>query len=639
MFGKWFGAKQNDDETRRAHTLARIVDESETAFMMVDRDFKVVYMNSASNALLSQHKVAFARRWPGFDPDQMVGSCIDRFHTNPAHQRQMLEQPLTAPFSTEIVIDDITLNLRVTPSLDQNGEHVGSTLEWKDVTEEKLQAERDADFIGQLEAVDRSQARIEFDLQERVLDANQNFLDAMGYTREELLGKPHSTFVGDDPRVIADRQQLWTDLRNGKTRVGVFERVRQDGLTLWLQAAYAPVLDASGKITKIVKVASDITAQKELQTSVEALLEETQSVMYQVSDGDLTVRIEHDYEGNLAGLKTAVNSTLEELNRTIGSIYRVADTVGTGASEISTGNADLSQRTEEQASSLERTATSMSQMTSTVQQNASNAAEANRLAIETREQAESGGAVAEQATGAMGEINVASKRISDIIGVIDEIAFQTNLLALNASVEAARAGEQGRGFAVVASEVRNLAGRSATAAKEIKDLIEDSTRKVEEGSRLVNESGNTLTDIVERVQKVTEIIGNIAHASAEQSDGIAQVGNAVKQMDDLTQQNAALVEEVAAASESLNQEAANLSGLVRKFTVTRGGSQSMHIEAPPVTTPAPTASPTKASPKKPFVERRAADRPWAPPGESSTDKQVLTANLDEPDGENVWESF
>ena len=209
-----------------------------------------------------------------------------------------------------------------------------------------------------------------------------------------------------------------------------------------------------------------------------------------------------------------------------------------GADEISAGNANLSQRTEEQSSSLEETASSMEEMTTTVKQNADNAAQANQLALAARDQAEKGGTVVSQAVSAMAGINEASKKIADIIGVIDDIAFQTNLLALNAAVEAARAGEQGRGFAVVASEVRSLAGRSATAAKEIKELIQDSVRKVEDGSVLVTQSGQTLEKIVASVKKVSDIVAEIAAASREQSSGIEQVNRAVMQMDELTQQNA-----------------------------------------------------------------------------------------------------
>ncbi|MEY4761515.1 MAG: hypothetical protein RLZZ200_1371, partial [Pseudomonadota bacterium] len=262
---------------------------------------------------------------------------------------------------------------------------------------------------------------------------------------------------------------------------------------------------------------------------------------------------------------------VDNMSGVISQVKDAASEVHRGADEISQGNTNLSQRTEEQASSLEETASSMEEMTSTVKQNADNAGQANQLAVAARDQAEKGGAVVAKAVRAMSEINDSSKRIADIIGVIDEIAFQTNLLALNAAVEAARAGEQGRGFAVVATEVRNLAGRSATAAKEIKGLIQDSVKKVDEGSVLVTQSGATLEQIVSAVKKVTDIVAEIAAASQEQSAGIEQVNKAVMQLDELTQQNAALVEQASAASQSMADQARGLNETMARYRVEEGG--------------------------------------------------------------------
>ena len=316
--------------------------------------------------------------------------------------------------------------------------------------------------------------------------------------------------------------------------------------------------------------------------------------------GDFTDKINVDSTNEIGQVLTALQATQKSLGQMVRQAKMAASAVHRGAEEISQGNANLSQRTEEQSSSLEETASSMEEMTSTVKQNADNAGQANQLATAARDQAEKGGAVVGKAVSAMTEINESSKKIADIIGVIDEIAFQTNLLALNAAVEAARAGEQGRGFAVVATEVRSLAGRSATAAKEIKDLIQDSVRKVEDGSALVTQSGQTLEQIVASVKKVSDIIAEIAAASREQSSGIEQVNKAVMQMDEMTQQNAALVEEATAASQSMAEQASELNTLMERYRIADGGHAPVAV----------AAAPERA------VERRKASRPWNGPKHS-----------------------
>jgi methyl-accepting chemotaxis protein len=290
-------------------------------------------------------------------------------------------------------------------------------------------------------------------------------------------------------------------------------------------------------------------------------------VVETIAGGDLTGEIAISSKDEIAQLLETMQKMQTRLTEVIGTIKTGAETVSESAEAISQGNTDLSQRTEEQASSLQETASSMEEMTATVTQNADSAGQANTLASRAREQAEKGGQVVSKAVAVMGEINTASKKIADIISVIDEIAFQTNLLALNAAVEAARAGEQGRGFAVVASEVRNLAQRSATAAKEIAALIKDSVEKVDEGSQAVNESGSTLQEIVNSVKAVSEIIAEITAASNEQSVGIQQVSKAIAQLDQVTQQNAMLVEQATTASHSLHYQARDMKELVGFFKV------------------------------------------------------------------------
>ncbi len=326
-------------------------------------------------------------------------------------------------------------------------------------------------------------------------------------------------------------------------------------------------------------------------------------------EGDLTRRLQTSGRDEVAQLAAGFNKFADKIQDLVGQIKEAAESINTSSSEISAGNTNLSQRTEEQASSLEETASSMEEMTSTVKQNADNANQASQLATGAREHAEKGGEVVSNAVSAMDAINASSKKIVDIISVIDEIAFQTNLLALNAAVEAARAGEQGRGFAVVAGEVRNLAQRSAEAAKEIKDLIQDSVGKIQQGSELVNASGQTLDEIVVSVKKVTDIVSEIAAASQEQSSGIEQVNKAVMQMDEMTQQNAALVEEAAAASRSLDEQAEGLAGLVRQFKVDDRGRAT------------PRAAPQARAPEPPAP----AQRSMASAGQASTPRSSARA--------------
>ena len=306
---------------------------------------------------------------------------------------------------------------------------------------------------------------------------------------------------------------------------------------------------ASGQVTVSPESSA---AQTRLAEQVQRAAAATRETVEAAAQGDLRRRLDTALDSTgLRSMAEDINSLLDNISAMVAEIKATSAQARRAAEEISSGNENLSQRTGEQSSSLEETASSMEQMTTTVKQNADNASQANQLALAARGQAEKGGVIVNQAITAMSEINQASRKIADIIGVIDEIAFQTNLLALNAAVEAARAGEQGRGFAVVASEVRSLAGRSATAAKEIKGLIQDSVRKVEDGSARVSQSGHTLEEIVASVKKVSDIVAEIAAASREQSVGIEQVNRAVMQMDELTQQNATLVEQATAAARNM----------------------------------------------------------------------------------------
>ena len=342
-----------------------------------------------------------------------------------------------------------------------------------------------------------------------------------------------------------------------------------------------------------------------------------------IAGGDLGTRLDQDGSGEQALLMRAMQEMNDKLVTMIVDVRSGSDTISSGAGEIASSSTDLSARTEQQAASLEETASSMEELTSTVKQNADHAHQASMLAVSASEVAVKGGEVVSEVVGTMASINESSRRIAEIIGVIDGIAFQTNILALNAAVEAARAGEQGRGFAVVASEVRNLAQRSAAAAREIKELIDDSVDKVAAGTQLADKAGNTMNEVVASVKRVTEIIGEIAAASAEQTTGIEQVNQAIAAMDQATQQNSALVEESAAAAASMRDQAGALRHTISAFALDAGHSRpaaQIHLiasnlgkpiaaRAGPSKRPRPVPAPSASAVRKPAAAKRAATRP------------------------------
>ncbi|GAB4212641.1 MAG: hypothetical protein Fur007_05320 [Rhodoferax sp.] len=368
-------------------------------------------------------------------------------------------------------------------------------------------------------------------------------------------------------------------------------------------------------------------------------LQRAAKVAQQVAAGDLTVDTQTTRTDEVGDLLRALNTMQQSLVTVVSHVRQSTDSVANASAEIAQGNQDLSSRTESQASALEQTSASMSQLAATVQQNADNAQQANQLAQNASQVAEQGGSVVEQVVVTMRGINEASRKISDIISVIDGIAFQTNILALNAAVEAARAGEQGRGFAVVASEVRALAGRSAEAAKEIKGLINDSVQQVDQGTALVDQAGQTMGEVVQSIRRVTDIVGEISAASREQSLGVGQVGDAVAQMDQVTQQNAALVEQMAAAASSLRSQAQDLVQTVAIFKLGDGAlatAPQSALSAPPARRPAPAPLARKPSPK-PLPKPAAAAKPSAPAPKPLAAPAKPAAAPSSNDGD--WETF
>lgn len=472
------------DEYEHLTRMRLAIETANQPFMMIDPDWTVRYMNAPMKRLIEEYasEISSARGVPAAEP----GERLDRVFPQLRGEKAGFARLRDDGEDRELEIGDAVFTVHVTGEETEEGEFLGNTLEWDDLTGRRRRERQQSEAEDQISA-------------------------------------------------------LIDSVREGR----MDERMDTDEL--------------EGGVLRLAKNLN------QLVDSVRAPLQEAIGAVNALSDGNLTQRMEGEYHGDFGALQSAINESFDNFQRIVGEIRESSNNVATSAAEISQGNQDLSQRTEEQASNLEETASSMEELTSTVKQNADNAQQSKQLAANAREQAERGGQVAQQVKEAMGAIRSSSREIADIITVIDEIAFQTNLLALNAAVEAARAGEHGRGFGVVAAEVRNLAQRSASAAKDIKSLIKDSGEKVDEGGRLVDQSSETLDEIVKSVKQVADNVNEIAAASEEQSSGIEEVNKAVTQLDEVTQQNAALVEEAAAAAESLEEQSERMRDLMSFF--------------------------------------------------------------------------
>lgn len=437
----------------------------------------------------------------------------------------------------------------------RNGKPVKVVKFAADVTEAKKKAIDDA---GKLEALSRSQAVIEFLPTGEILTANENFCNALGYALSEIAGKHHSMFCEPSYARTEEYKLFWQRLAQGEFIANEFVRYGKGGKEIWIQAAYNPITDADGKVYKVVKFATDVTSRM-------SAIGELGGALRNLSEGDLTKTLERSFVPSMEQLRHDFNATIRRLSETLTTVGDNASAIAAGSRELGDSAESFSRRTEQQAASVEETAAALEEITTTVADSSQRADEAGRLVAETKHGAEQSGTVVRSAVAAMDQIEKSSREITNIIGVIDDIAFQTNLLALNAGVEAARAGEAGKGFAVVAQEVRELAQRSASAAKEIKALITASSEHVKNGVGLVGQTGKALEQIVTQVGDINTNVAAIVKASKEQTIGLREINSAINSLDQTTQQNAAMVEESTAASLRLANEADALHGLLAQF--------------------------------------------------------------------------
>ncbi len=589
----------------------------------------LIYMNKAAKALFQKMSAGIAKNHQGFAVDNMLGTRVGQYLEN-EDDRANFAQELSAPKQISTLNVGYHLELLLNPVYDEEGgRYLGRMTQWNDRTAEVVAEQKVAELIEQTVAgnleqrIDASTLPLGFlhDISvgiNRLLEAvigplnmAADYVDNLSkgeipdaitadYQGDFNIIKSNLNACGEAIKALvtdgnllalsAEKGEL-TTRADATKHLGEYRKV-VEGLNATLDAIVTPLNMAASNLDSIARgdIPTKITdhyngdfnnIKDNLNTCIEsinALVTDVNLLANAANDGRISVRADASkHQGDFRKIVEGVNETLEMIVGPIATVKTAVETINTAAKEISQGNADLSRRTEEQAASLEKTAASMEELSSTVKQNADNAKQANQLATAASGVAVKGGDVVAEVVATMSDINSSAKKIEDIISVIDGIAFQTNILALNAAVEAARAGEQGRGFAVVAGEVRNLAQRSASAAKEIKELITDSVSKTAEGTIQVENAGNTMQEIVTSVKRVSDIIAEIAAASNEQSVGIEQVNDAVMKMDDMTQQNTALVEEAAAAAESMLEQADELMNAVSVFSI----EDSKHGYAPP----------------------------------------------------------
>ncbi len=497
----------------------QLVESTTVRLIVADRNFDIIYMNSASVSALRKLEHLLPCK-----VDEMIGKSIDLFHKDVEMPRGILANPDNLPHRANIQLGDEVLDLNAVAIRDGNGQYVGAMVNWEVVTEDQ---QTHQDTSGQMQAINKSQAVIEFQPDGTIITANDNFLNLLGYSIGEIQGRHHRMFIDSDYAASDEYQEFWAQLNRGEFLSGEYCRVGKNGRQIWIQGTYNPILDMKGKPFKVVKYAVDVTER--------------------------------------VGLQKAAAEQQEKTHELIGEIIESAHQFTEGSQVIASSSANLSDGAQTQAATVEEMTASIDELTSSIQVISQSAGESKTQADETATMARDGGKSVNEAVNAMRLIEKSSEQINDIIQVISEIASQTNLLALNAAIEAARAGEHGLGFAVVADEVRKLAERSSEAAKEITQLIKESSRRVSEGALLSEKVGESLSLIAAAANETAAGITHIAQQTETQSNSAKETHAAIRSVSETTESNAASAEELAASAEELGAQSLNLEEMVARF--------------------------------------------------------------------------
>lgn len=619
--------------------LQSVVDKLGTNVLIADANRNFVYMNERSEETLRAIEEIVEKEL-GLSVDELVGGSIDRFHGSRTKEiAKILSNPKNLPIKTDIKLGPLTLALEVNAVFDDNGEYVGQVVNWSDVTEVRRMQ---SDVGGQINAVSKAMAVIEFNLDGTIITANENFCNAIGYRLEEIKGKHHRMFVEPNYAGTGEYSSFWAKLNRGEFDTGEYKRITKTGKEIWINATYNPIIDVSGKPFKVVKYATDVTAAKLRNADASGQLEAVGKAMAVIEFNlDGTIITANDNFCNALGYRldeikgkhhrmfadpvfaasseysafwaklnrgefdsgeykrfakggreiwinasynpildlngkpfkvvkyatdvTAQVEMRDSLKNLIIEVKQAAEQFVEGARVVSEGSTSLSDGAQTQSANVEEMSGSIQNLNKMIEGVAGNARDANKLAAETSARAEEGGAAVSKNIEAMKLIDKSAEQIAEIIGVISEIAAQTNLLALNAAIEAARAGEHGLGFAVVADEVRKLAERSSQAAKEINSLIKESTTRVKEGASLSEQTGAALQKIIEGVEQTAKSISQIAEATTEQAQTAKEVSTGVQNIASVTENNASAAEEMSGSAEELSGQAQKLKELVGAF--------------------------------------------------------------------------